>query len=498
MIAKLLPLLAGEGAVAAPPAQTPPGEGAQPGAAAPAPAPKPAETKVDAEKMASFARDFLGKQMEGQPAKPDEVKPKPGAPGAAPGAAAAPAAPAAPAKPKAPKKTAKVQPRVEPPVPPAPALTPEQIAQAAAKGVAEAMGPGLATAPKTELTAVEQRRFSTLQHMERMYPEKYVGIAERYKTSMLELQKYADDWEKAHPDQPFDETAEEHNSFFAKHDVDWEDEDYTEALADIRTTARLEEDRKQSEQRMSKLERGERLRQAAPDIGAHQTGGATVFWRNTTKELADVIKPDGAVDVAKLEEAKKKDPIGYTFRVNAANLLNHEIAELYKVMNGLADFDPKQAVHVAMGEFATEMERDLLRRSDDDKRDGDGRMFMPATQYWKLPKERRENYFWTFTPADLAALRAQTLATQTEKDIAAEHQRQREYALAMGWKPPEGSASGAPAGGEPQGGSPAAGALKPESPGGAAESRMHAASTGGAGTAQDFLSAFHKKQLGQS
>lgn len=499
---RFLPLLAGEGAVAAPPGQAAPPaaapEGGQPGAAAPAPPAKPAEPKVDATQLASFARDFLGKQMEGQPPKPDEVKPKPeGQPGA-PAAAAAPAAPAAPAKPKAPKKPAKVQPRIEPPTPPAPALTPEQIAEAAAKGVAEVMRPGLATAPKTELTAVEQRRFSTLQHMERMYPEKYVGIAERYKTSMLELQKYADDWEKAHPGETFDESADEHESFFAKHDVDWEDDDYTEAVADIRTTEKLADERKKADQRMSKLERSERLRQAAPEIGAHQTAGATVFWKNTTKELADVIKPDGSVDLPKLEEAKKKDPIGYTLRVNAANLLNHEIAELYKVMNGLADFDPKQPAHVAMGQFAVEMETDLMRRSDEDKRDADGRMFLPAAEYWKVAKDRRENYYWTFSPAELAALRAHSLSTQTEKDIVAEHQRQREYALAMGWKPPEGGESAAPVGGEPQGGEPAAGGGKPESPGGAAESRMHAAATGGAGAGQDFLSSFYKKQVGQS
>ncbi len=501
---RFIPLLAGEGAVAAPPVPAAPAgappEGGQPGAAPPAAAaaPKPEGPKVDANQMASFAKDFLGKHFEGQPEKPPEgapkVEPKPGEPGAA--------APAAPAKPKTKPKAAKVEPRIEPPVPVPPALTPEQIAQAAAKGVAQAMAPGTGTAPKGELNPVEERRMVTLQHMERMYPEKYVGLAERYKASMLELQNYSAKWEQEHPGQPFDESAEEHEQFFAKHDVDWEDDDYTEAVADIRTTAALAEERKGNEQRMSKLERTERIRQAGPDIGAHQTAGATVFWRNTTAELADVIKADGTVDTAKLEEAKKKDPIGYAFRVNAANALNREIAELYTVMNGMTDFNPKDPVHVEMGSFATRMERDLSRRAEDDKRDAEGRMFVPAERYWSAVKEKGkayvENYFWTFSPAELAALRAHSLANEIEKNITAEHQRQQEYALAMGWKPPEGqeivqvgtAETGAP--------SPAAGGSKPESPGGAAESRMHANKTAGAGGAQDFNTSFFKKQMGQS
>jgi hypothetical protein len=211
-----------------------------------------------------------------------------------------------------------------------------------------------------------------------------------------------------------------------------------------------------------------------------------------------VVKPDGKVDLAKLEEAKKKDPIGYTLRVNAANNLNHEIAELYKVMERLVDFDPKNAAHVALGEFATQMERSLMLRPDDEKRDADGRMFLPATEYWKLPRERREGYYWTFSPAELAALRAQTMSTQTEKDVAAEHQRHREYAIAMGWKPPEGSDIGAVPEGEGGAAAAAPAGAKPESPGGAAQSRMAAAASGGGGAGEDFLSSFHKKQLGQS
>lgn len=444
--------------------------------------------------MASFARDFLGKQMDSEPPKP-ETPPKPGEPGA-PAAPAAPAAPGAPSpKPKRKPTAPKIEPKTEPPVP---ALTPEQIAEAAAKGVAQVMRPTIATPPKSELTETEERRFATLTHMEKMYPEKYNGIADRFKTSMLQLQKYAEDWETAHPGQPFDETSEEHTEFFKKHDVDWEDDDYTEAVADIRATAKLEEERKKSDARMSRLERTERLREKAPEIGAHQTAGGSVFWQNTTKELAGVIKEDGKVDTDLLEAEKKKDPIGYTIRVNAANALNVEIAELYKVMNNLADFDETNPAHLAMGEFAARMERDFMRRPDEEQRDDEGRKFLPAAQYWKVPKGNRESYYWTLTAADLAALRATSLARSAEKAVAEEHKKQREYALAMGWTPPAGSETVPPAGAEPEAESPATGGVKPVSPGGAADSRLHASATAGGRGEPDFLSSFHKKQMGQS
>lgn len=505
MLKRIAMLLAPEGApAAAPPAAAPP---AAPAAGTPPPAapaagaapPKQAEKQIDPKQLAGFAADFLGKQFSGSA---EEGKPgDPLAPGAAapkPGAAAAPAAPAAPAKPKkAAKKPA--PPRVEPKAEPPPTLTAEQIAEAAARGVAGVIKPGApAAAPVAELTPAEERRVSILSHMEKMYPEKYPGIAAAYKTSLLELQRYAEKWEAEHPGEAFDENADEHSAFFAKHPVDWEDDDFTEAVADIRATAKVAEQTKASEQRMSKLERGERLRQAAPEIGEHQTAGAIVFWGNTTADLKDVVKPDGSVDTALLIEHSKKDPIAYTARVNAANQLNTEVSELYKVMNGLEDFNPKNAAHVAIGNFASEMERDLIRRPDEEQRDQHGRKFAPAKEYWKMPKERREEFFWTFSPAELAALRGHSLAGQTEKMIAAEHKRQREYALAMGWKPPEGGETAAP-------GAAAAAAPeleptdgKPRSPSSGGDSRLQARSAGAAGTAEDFLSAFGKKQLGQS
>jgi len=497
-----IPLLYPDGpAAAAPPVTPQPDPGAAPAPAATPPAKPAPEKPIDSKQLAGFAADFLGKQMTGEGEPKPAPKPEGGAP-ADPAAAAPPAAePAAPTPPKpkkAPQKKA-ATPRVEPKTEPQPQLTAEQIAQAAAKGVAEAIKPSApAGAPKTELNDVEQRRVVALEHMEKMYPEKYPGIAEKYKTSLLELQAYAEKWESTHPGETFDEGADEHASFFAKHDVDWDDQDFTEAVADIRATAKMQEQNKESEKRMSKLERGERLRQAAPEIGEHQTAGATVFWGNTKPELAKVIKDDGTVDVALLTEQQKKDPIGYTIRVNAANQLNAEVAELYKVMNGLEDFNAKNPAHVAIGEFAADMERDLLRRPDEEQRDADGRKFLPASQYWKIPKDRRDEYYWTFSPAELAALRAHSLATRTEKIVEMEHKRQREYALAMGWKPPEGAETGA----QPEVEHAAAPAdpaeLKPRSPSAGGESRLHAKSGGGAKGAEDFLSSFGKKQMGQS
>lgn len=383
---------------------------------------------------------------------------------------------------------------------PGPSLTPDQIAEAAARGVATALAPKKDEEVKKneepELSPADQRKVTVLEQMEKMEPEKYKGLAQRFKDSSAALKAYAEQWEKDHPGQEFNEEDAEHEEFFNKHDVDWSDEDYTEAVAEMRTQKALEEERKKTNERLSVFERNEKLREAAPEIAKAQTQPARLLWGQFGKDFADIVDANGVLNIEKALELKKSDPLTFGARVQAAKALDVEVGELYKVMNGLSDYDAKNPAHVAIGNFATHEELKMQKRPIEDRMDAEGRDFLPAADYYKLSKTKREEY-WTFGVADLAALRAADLADLTTKLITAEEENHKKWAELRGFK--KGEVAAAPAQeakvedetpSEPDDG-------KPKGPSSSSESRMTAARRATGTVAPDPHLTFLQRQLGK-
>lgn len=476
---------AGASASTTPPAAQKPQAGAEP----------PKKTAEKTPPDLSGISEFVSRQLEGIKVTPQKPKKEPEEDDTTPDKTKAKAKDKGQQPP--PKK--KVAP-VLPPKTEAEPLSEERIAKAAAAGVAEVLdrrGKPKEQATEEKVEPAQERKVTVLKRMEDLYPDKYKDISKRYLQSVRKLKEYAQQWEAQHPGEDFDESAEEHEAFFAENDVEWQDEDYTEAIADMRADKRVEEVNKSTNEKLSSLEKKERLREAAPEIDSHQVSASRRFWDRMGEQYKDFVNPTGAVDRAKAEALQKADPIGYDLRLQAAVRLENEVAAIYRLMNGLEDYNERNAMHNELGKFAEQQERALAARPDEDKLDAQGRRFLPAAEYHKIPKRDADRYYWTFTVADLGALRAAEIAAQTEKIVSAEDAKFQKWAAARGIKLPD--KSGAAHNGEAGEGEEDLDETdeKPLSPSGGVEPKMAAVAAAAAGSDSNPLSSFVARQIGK-
>jgi hypothetical protein len=384
------------------------------------------------------------------------------------------------AKPKPPSKDQfkpKPQPQTEP-------LTAEQITAAAAEGVTKVM---LEASNKTKAEAEkpkeptlppqDQRKVEILNRMEELFPDKYKGIAGKYTKSLSALEAFAKKWEADHPGQEFDEESPEHEDFFKENDVDWNDLDFTEALADLRADKRMKEATSKTDERLEALDRAEKLRGKQGEIVAEQNSAAVHYWQQLGDDVADMVKPDGTLNMAKVDTLRTTDPEGLSLRVTAAQALDAEVAEIYKLYTGLVKNDPdNNAIHRNINQFAATRERMLESKPTQEKLNAEGQSFLPAAKYYRLPVAERAHH-WTFNASDLAFMRAADLADITRKRLELNEERHRAWAKAKGIQLEDPNA-------------------KPESPSAGGESRMAALEGPAPNNVPSGHIDFLRKQLG--
>lgn len=365
---------------------------------------------------------------------------------------------------KAAKEKAAARPKPKPRVE---ALTTEQIAAAVAEGVARAKPEAKKDTekkeePASQFTPSDERKIAVLAQMEKMYPDKYKGAPDKFKSSLTKIAAYAEKWSKDNPSKEFNEDDEEHTEFFDKNNLHefWDAEDFDDAKTQIKVDKALEEERRSTNKRLGEVDR--KFKASSPEtlqaIDTDQIGAARQYWKMLGEVFTAVIKEDGTVDEAKAKELREADPIAFDLRLKAATRLDHEVAEIYRLMNGLTEPMDKPPVrsehpnaeafaramqafrlHSELNNFAAAAETRLSQEAQEDRLDGDGRDFLPADKYYALPKDKREEKFWTFTARDLAVLRASHLAHETHQIVSAEEEKLKKYAAARGLVPKNGA-----------------------------------------------------------
>jgi len=323
--------------------------------------------------------------------------------------------------------------------PPAPSAA--DIAKAAGEGVAKVLADREVEQQKraresevAALSATDQRKVEILSRMEALQPERYKGISKRYEDSVRARDKYIEQWESKHPGEKFDEDSDEHSEFFDRHNVDWSDEDYTDALADIRAEARVAKATQATQEQVRELQRKITVQESQAQIASTQNTAASQFWGRFGDDYSGLIKPTGEIDSQKAQALMKSDPIGMPIRVSAAKALDEETAEIYKLYNGLTDLNvDKNPIHKSVSDFALEMERELMAKPVQDRTDDRGRDFLPSHKYARLSKADREQY-WTLGADDLIALRSNRLFKLASDTIAAQEEQHRKWAEARGIK----------------------------------------------------------------
>ena len=250
---------------------------------------------------------------------------------------------AAPPEKKLEKKplAAKPKPKVTPPAT-APQLSAEEITEAAARGVASALKkpeepPAKVEDATAKLPADEQRRIAVLTEMEKANPGKYKDISKLYQESLAKLVTYADDWEKVHPGETFDEEAPEHKDFIEQNEagLDWDDDDYTDALAEIKVQKVVGESRKQTE---AQQEHTKRLQAALPEIAKTRLSAGKSFLEKVGPEFAAIVGADGVVVKENFDKLNAEDPVKAEIVISSADLVEKLVAENYALFKQLVPF----------------------------------------------------------------------------------------------------------------------------------------------------------------
>jgi hypothetical protein len=354
--------------------------------------------------------------------------------------------------PEPPKPAGRKPKRATPP--PAAAIDEEKLGESIGKSIAEHTAKiAPAPAPEKPLAEVDAklaRKLAVYQRMEALEPERYKGLADRYRENTERLRVYADQWNKNHPGETFDESADEHTGFIEalETEVDYDDDDYTEALADIRAERRLKSTESELNERLSQFDTAEKRRQAEPKIRAAGIAAGSEFWKDLGDDYKDVLDESGEVNVTALKALRETDPIKHDIAVTMAATAEGVAQTIYKLANGLEKYDPNNPAHSDLGKFAVQQESAMRSRPAEDQLDDEGRRFARKNDYDKMTPEKRAKH-WTYSPDEIAFMAVHEIVKGTKRQLEAEQEKFTRQARARGFivedpKPAVGTQRGAP------------------------------------------------------
>jgi hypothetical protein len=385
-----------------------------------------AAPQADKDILADFSRDLLGQPKE----KPPE-----------------------PEKPKEPVKS--VKPKAKVPVKPVPAaeipqIDHEALAEAVGRGVATAMAPKAEPKPEPkdefeELPEKERRKIPVLQQLEVMDPNRYKGLAKAYAENLKAVVKYQEKWEQENPDKEFDPEAEEHNAFFAKHVVDWDDDDYINATVELRTKKIEEQVQAKSSERLSAIEKREQAREFEPRaLMESKRSARLVFNALDDPQFKDLVAENGAINQAQAQKIVAEDPMAADIIFPEVVRIEQLCAESFRLHNGIADFDRNNHDHVYLANFAAAQEAEIQSLPKPQQLDEKGRKFATAADYHRMTPEQQAKHY-RLSAQDLNNLLAADLGAKAKAKLVGERTRLEQMAKKYGY-----SKGGAPAPGTPE------------------------------------------------
>jgi len=377
---------------------------------------------------------------------------------------------------------AKAKPKAKAAPAPEPAHEPldyDRLGEAVGKAVkaatdAQPKGAQPAPASDAELPAKEQRKLEYLRVMEMANPDKYKDVATRYAEGLKKSSDYEATWKREHPGETFDKADPQHDAFFDTVAVDWEDDDYAEAMADARAQALRDE--MASKERQRTLE--PQARQAAAE------SARTLLGELGGDAAAEALNPDGTVDPAKLADL---DPVKADVLQRSANVAVAIGTEIERLFNGTVTYDSANRMHKDISAFALATEAAMLARPTTDQTQ-DGKQFAPAGKYHAMSAAQRAKH-WTFTAPDLRYLAVQDLKTGAEKLLA---DREKEFST---WAEKKGMAAKTPPADAAKVVKPT---TKPQSPTATVEPKTAGAKGQSGSKAQQAMGSWEERYLGRT
>lgn len=391
--------------------------------------------------------------------------------------AAAPAPPTEPVKPaEEPATPTKPAEKKKPVVAPAQPVAPdyEKMGEAVGKAIAPAIDrlaakPTPAAPTEPEISARDKEQIEVLERMGKDYPELYGKTAKEYAESLKKSAAYQSKWEKENTGKEFDAEAEEHNEFFSKNEVEWDDYHFDKSVARIEAERATEKASEKTNAKLKEVEHRERAREATPKVVAEQVAAAKDYFTELGADFAGVLDENGNINRAEIKKLTDADPLK-TIALQGAEKVETFRGELYKLVNGLADFDEKNKLHATIAGFVDEQEAVAKALPADQQVDEQGRRFATAQEYNEMPADKRKG-FWRLTEKELSRIFIAREAEAVKATITAEEARLESYAKSRGYAKngtPNPPAPPVP----PPPTLPATTTALPPSPSGAVEPRM--------------------------
>jgi hypothetical protein len=257
-------------------------------------------------------------------------------------------------------------------------------------------------------------------------------------------------WEKDHPGESYADMLEAYEADPDSHpefaeeakfaddlesQAEWDDEDYEDARVDLRADKKLEEKLAPREakldERLSEVERAEAVRNSARELADVAYAAGNDCWKALGDEFSEVVKKDGSINLEALSAINKADPVKHDIVVSAAKFAELGAMKIHMLANGLEKNNPENPQHVAVNQFAYDMEQRMLARSEEDRTDDSGRSFCTKQQYSAMTPEQRKRH-WVFSVDELKALWVHDVAKRAKADLQAEDEKFSRRAKARG------------------------------------------------------------------
>lgn len=308
------------------------------------------------------------------------------------------------------------------------------------RSIAEGLAPHLKREEKpkeepreTGLSAKNQRKLEVFERMSALNKDRYGDLPQKFTAGVKKLSEYKAQWEQEHPGQEFDEAAEEHAEFIdsVSSALDYEDEDFTDAIADMRADRKIEEKLKPVAQELKTLKTSKLAEQEMPQAQARGAAAAKDFYSALGDDFKHLIGAEG-VDSEAMNNLKDNDPDAHEILTSMAQSAATMASEIHLIGRGLREFDPaKNELHRAISGFALKMERQYMAAPIEERTDDKGRTFVTAQQWAEMPEKARANH-WTFSPDDLIYMESRSFAAMAKKDLTAAEEKFNRAAKARG------------------------------------------------------------------
>lgn len=239
-----------------------------------------------------------------------------------------------------------------------------------------------------ELSDSDKRNYEVIQFMESKSPS-HKGLSKKFiKFVTKDLPAYRDSWEKENPGKEFDPKSEDHDSFYEKHEPQYDQGEFDNARIDVRVEAGVRERTREIEEKYSSVETEVIEQKLMPEIGRRVAESVHEMVQMVDPQAAKYILEKGA------DQFAESDPIAFEALDRAAADLQAFLVELEKLTHpsGKFRFKKDNPVHGKIDRFAADLEAGIKALPVEDQIK-DGKLFATVAEFRTIPETQKDGYW---------------------------------------------------------------------------------------------------------